>query len=168
MITMRKFLFWFFGVAFVVGIVSAVLSDPATNTNTGPKAQPNATEIKRQRVAADKAAEAEFQRMDKLDQNAFCIKELTKLRNPKLSKLVAEAIELQALRFFVMPDQIESVKEKTVRVGLSSCTALAAWGRPERINTSEGANYSQEQWVYGNGHYLYIKNNIVTSMQTSK
>ncbi len=41
-------------------------------------------------------------------------------------------------------------------------------GRPETINTTETANGTYEQWVYGNGTYLYFRGNRLTSMQFSR
>jgi hypothetical protein len=40
-------------------------------------------------------------------------------------------------------------------------------GRPERINTTVTAAGTHEQWVYG-GDYVYLRNGIVTSFQTSR
>lgn len=57
-------------------------------------------------------------------------------------------------------------KKEGVRIGMSRDDALASmWGKPASINTTTTANGTREQWVYGNGNYLYFVNGILTSIQ---
>ena len=39
------------------------------------------------------------------------------------------------------------------------------WGEPQDINKTITANSISEQWVYGNGKYIYLENGIVVSIQ---
>jgi hypothetical protein len=39
------------------------------------------------------------------------------------------------------------------------------WGKPVRINRSGNSSGIREQWVYGNGQYLYFKNGKLTGWQ---
>jgi len=39
------------------------------------------------------------------------------------------------------------------------------WGRPRRVNTTSTAAGKTEQWVYGDGRYLYFTNGILTAVQ---
>lgn len=41
----------------------------------------------------------------------------------------------------------------------------STWGKPQRINRSGNAYGTHEQWVYGNGNYLYFDNGVLTSWQ---
>lgn len=40
----------------------------------------------------------------------------------------------------------------------------STWGSPQKINTTEAANGTREQWVYEGG-YIYFENGYVTSIQ---
>lgn len=50
-------------------------------------------------------------------------------------------------------------------------TMKCGWGKPEKINrhhfTSRvnGAEHTREQWVYGDGNYLYFEDGVLTSVQ---
>lgn len=39
------------------------------------------------------------------------------------------------------------------------------WGKPQRINRTTTAHGVREQWVYGGGNYLYLKDGVVTAVQ---
>lgn len=53
-----------------------------------------------------------------------------------------------------------------VRLGMSSSDAkMCGWGEPKDVNRSVGSWGIHEQWVYGVGSYLYIKNGVVASWQ---
>ena len=41
----------------------------------------------------------------------------------------------------------------------------SSWGKPKRINRTTTTRGTREQWVYGNNHYLYFNENILTSIQ---
>lgn len=54
-----------------------------------------------------------------------------------------------------------------IKVGMSAAEVLGAkyWGKPTRINHTTGANGTREQWVYGDGRYVYLDRGIVTAIQ---
>lgn len=53
-----------------------------------------------------------------------------------------------------------------VRIGMTAAQVRAStWGKPRSVNRSSGAYGVHEQWVYGNGNYLYLENGQVTSIQ---
>lgn len=57
-------------------------------------------------------------------------------------------------------------KKQGVSVGMSPQDALdSKWGRPDRVNRSTNRYGSSEQWVYGDGNYLYFENGVLTSIQ---
>lgn len=39
------------------------------------------------------------------------------------------------------------------------------WGGPKNVNTTKTASGTHEQWVFGNGWYLYFDNDVLTSIQ---
>lgn len=56
-----------------------------------------------------------------------------------------------------------------VRVGMTRAEVYAScWGKPQKINVTTTAGGDFEQLVYGGFQYLYLKNGIVTSIQTSR
>lgn len=68
--------------------------------------------------------------------------------------------------------KIDAVKEakrkKTegVKIGMTMDDVVASsWGKPNRINRTTSTRGTREQWVYGNNHYLYFDENILTSIQ---
>ena len=57
-------------------------------------------------------------------------------------------------------------RKEGVRLGMSEEDVLASsWGRPESVNRSIGTWGTHEQWVYGDGNYLYFRNGVLTSIQ---
>lgn len=62
----------------------------------------------------------------------------------------------------------EKAKKKSqgVTLGMTKQQVLdSSWGEPKDINTSIGSWGTHEQWVYGNGNYLYFENGRLTSIQ---
>lgn len=56
-----------------------------------------------------------------------------------------------------------------VSAGMTKDVVLkSSWGKPQKINTTTSASGNREQWVYGNGNYLYFENDILVSIQTSR
>lgn len=55
--------------------------------------------------------------------------------------------------------------EGTIWVGMSKAMAIDSWGEPTRMNTSGGAGGEREQWVYGEGRYLYFQDGKLESWQ---
>lgn len=39
------------------------------------------------------------------------------------------------------------------------------WGEPESVNRTVTARRKSEQWVYGDGSYLYLDNGVLTAIQ---
>jgi len=53
-----------------------------------------------------------------------------------------------------------------VRIGMTQKQVIAsAWGRPESVNKTIGSFGTHEQWVYGNGNFLYFENGILKTIQ---
>ena len=58
------------------------------------------------------------------------------------------------------------VKKQGVLLGMNQEAVLSSsWGRPKDINRTTNRYGTREQWVYGNGNYLYFENGILTSIQ---
>jgi hypothetical protein len=57
----------------------------------------------------------------------------------------------------------------SVRLGLNAEGVLkSCWGKPSKINTTITSANKHEQWVYGSGHYVYLTDGLVTSIQVSR
>lgn len=56
------------------------------------------------------------------------------------------------------------------RIGMSKDQVIKAtqWGEPDTINTTTTSEGTSEQWVYGDGHYLYFRNGRLTAIQARK
>jgi hypothetical protein len=71
----------------------------------------------------------------------------------------------------VSPVKESSSTAQTVEVGVHAADVIRLIGkRPDRINRTETAVGTTEQWVYENGRnymYVYLRNNIVTAIQKS-
>ncbi len=54
------------------------------------------------------------------------------------------------------------------RIGMSAKQVEATcWGKPDHVNRSETAGAITDQYVYGDSRYVYLRNGVVTSIQTS-
>jgi hypothetical protein len=52
------------------------------------------------------------------------------------------------------------------QIGMTADQVLETiWGKPKDINKTTTANGVNEQWVYGNGKYVYLEDGIVTAIQ---
>lgn len=57
-------------------------------------------------------------------------------------------------------------KKEGVRIGMTQQDVIdSMWGKPERVNRTITARGVHEQWVYGNGGYLYFEGGLLTSIQ---
>lgn len=58
-------------------------------------------------------------------------------------------------------------KRPGARIGMTpkQVTEGTNWGKPERINRTITATGTDEQWVYGNGNYLYFRNGKLRAIQ---
>ena len=39
------------------------------------------------------------------------------------------------------------------------------WGKPQKVNRTTTRYGTSEQWVYGDGNYLYFEDGVLTSIQ---
>lgn len=53
-------------------------------------------------------------------------------------------------------EEAETILHHHVEIGFTKEMCIAAWGKPYDINTTQGANYYTEQWVYNMKTYLYF------------
>jgi len=60
-----------------------------------------------------------------------------------------------------------SAAQTTVRIGMTANQVRQTWGTPSSINRTENAYGVREQWVYGIGRYVHLRNDVVESVQTS-
>ncbi|WP_291990629.1 hypothetical protein [Candidatus Accumulibacter sp. ACC007] len=57
-------------------------------------------------------------------------------------------------------------KRDGVSLGMSEEDAIASsWGKPRHINRTQTSYGTSEQWVYGNGNYLYFTDGKLTRIQ---
>jgi hypothetical protein len=53
-----------------------------------------------------------------------------------------------------------------VRIGMTTNQVLASnWGRPRSVNRTVTARGTTEQWVYGDGNYLYFEDGVLVTIQ---
>lgn len=109
----------------------------------------------------------ELVRIENLTAEVFCTKELRKLKGKKGAPPQPwfDALAQAGRAHGIAGDHLVNIQAGGVVPGMNRCGALAAWGRPEKVNTTTSANSTREQWVYGNGNYLYFRNEILTSIQ---
>lgn len=62
----------------------------------------------------------------------------------------------------------EIAKRPSARIGMTAKEVVnkTNWGKPEQINRTITADGVAEQWVYGEGEYLYFRNGRLTAIQT--
>ena len=66
-------------------------------------------------------------------------------------------------------DACDAIIAKKLLIGMTKKQAELSWGKPDKINTTESAYSTKEQWVYGLGKYVYFEDGILTTIQdTSK
>lgn len=106
---------------------------------------------------------AQFQKMKPSD---FCARELSKIKNRKgTNQAWDDAVIQVALGMGVRAPHLDSIRQKSAAIGMNSCAALAAWGRPDRINTTTRASGTRQQWVYDGGGYLYFQDDVLDAIQ---
>lgn len=66
--------------------------------------------------------------------------------------------------------EVARAKLPAPKMGMTSSQVInrTSWGPPRSINTTTTAGRVAEQWVYGDGDYLYLTNGRVTAIQTSR
>ncbi len=60
---------------------------------------------------------------------------------------------------------LKSISEARVVIGSPYECAVLAAGYPESVNSTETKMHYSQQWIYGNGRYVYVDNGIVTAKQ---
>jgi flagellar biosynthesis GTPase FlhF len=61
----------------------------------------------------------------------------------------------------------EQAKRPEPRIGMTRADVFyrSKWGQPNDIHRTTTANGKREQWVYGNGRYLYFDNDVLVAIQ---
>lgn len=105
--------------------------------------------------------------MARLDETAFCTKELRKLKGKKspLPQPWFDALAARSRESGVTGEHLVKIQEGSVIIGMTACGAIAAWGRPQDINRTTTAAGTREQWVYGGRNYLYFTNGRLEAIQ---
>lgn len=62
----------------------------------------------------------------------------------------------------------KNIKQSEAVVGMPKAVLKMSWGQPQTVNKTITQFGVSEQWVYGSGNYVYLKGDVVTSMQTSR
>lgn len=64
----------------------------------------------------------------------------------------------------------EIARRPNARIGMTTKEVVSKtnWGKPEQINRTVTADSVTEQWVYGEGEYLYFRNGRLTAIQTNR
>lgn len=61
----------------------------------------------------------------------------------------------------------ECTRKGAPRIGMTFKQVEATcWGRPDHVNRRQTAGATSEQYVYGDGRFVYFHNGVVTSVQT--
>jgi hypothetical protein len=58
-----------------------------------------------------------------------------------------------------------AIEGSKVFIGMTSEQARWSWGSPSDVNATITSGVHHEQWVYGNGSYLYLDDGVVTGIQ---
>jgi hypothetical protein len=99
----------------------------------------------------------QFTRLDALDKS---LADKYRYLIPSLNALV-KAEELKRIQAIA-----KQKKSEGVRLGMTPADVEASsWGKPQKINTTTNKWGESQQWVYGNGGYLYFENGVLTSIQ---
>ena len=97
------------------------------------------------------------------DYNGILADKINNFRN-EVKKSKAENLRLRNAL-----DELDKIEQETkVHIGDTGFKVLNIMGEPIRKNTTTTARGTREQWVYGNGTYIYLENGSVTSWQTSE
>lgn len=93
--------------------------------------------------------------------------------NKEFLSFMAEYIDIHTDKKVEIYQEEERIKkEKKSRqpaIGMEKDEVLeGAWGKPNSKNITEDSSGTHEQWVYGNGKYIYFDNGVVTSIQKTE
>lgn len=100
------------------------------------------------------------------DYNGKFSDKITELRKKILAKneTVQKNIEEEMQKY----KAAQKERESKIYLGDPGFKVLQILGEPIRKNKTTTQNGIREQWVYGNGTYIYLENGSVTSWQTSE
>lgn len=121
--------------------------------------------------AAPEMTDKHLVRMNNMTPKDFCMKELRKLAKVKGTPDEAwfTALSKVAAPHGVNGHHLTLVQDGHMEVGMPMCAAIASWGQPDTINRTQASYGRHEQWVYGNGHYIYFEEaRLVTTIQTRR
>ncbi|MBT2290201.1 hypothetical protein J7E73_13825 [Paenibacillus albidus] len=80
----------------------------------------------------------------------------SKLLKEKTHAYFEKSIEDEKVKYKDLPPAIGENREQL---------KTSSWGLPNDINKTVTENNVSEQWVYGDGKYVYLENGIVTTIQ---
>ena len=86
----------------------------------------------------------------------------------ELNKINNEKKRIERLNKFVKKygkEYGKIIANHKVRIGMTKEMCEDSWGKPESINRTTSSYRTSEQWVYGDGNYLYFDNGKLTSIQ---
>jgi hypothetical protein len=97
------------------------------------------------------------------------IEDMDPAKGAELKPLKAQISKLiEAQQAKTAKETVEKKRKSGVSLGMSKEDVLASsWGHPKSINRSVYSFGVREQWVYGGGNYLYFKDGVLDSIQTS-
>lgn len=61
-----------------------------------------------------------------------------------------------------------TIADRQIEMGMTREQVRLAWGKPEHANVTQSAHTTHEQWVYGNGTYVYFVDDKMTTYQETK
>ncbi|HEV7485742.1 MAG TPA: hypothetical protein VGQ65_08665 [Thermoanaerobaculia bacterium] len=59
----------------------------------------------------------------------------------------------------------KAIADEKIFIGMSTAQLRMSWGDPSAVNRTSTKGTSSEQWVYGTGNYVYVRNGVVTTIQ---
>lgn len=68
-------------------------------------------------------------------------------------------------RDLLTEEQWNLVEDRKIQMGMPEIALICSWGLPKSVNTSVASEGHDEQWVYGVGSSVYLRNHEVTSWQ---
>lgn len=76
-------------------------------------------------------------------------------------------IENPKTKYNISDEKWNSIIQSKIKVGFNKTELILAWDEPRKINTTLTNNVETEQYVYKD-QYVYLTNNIITSIQSSE
>ncbi|PRS80656.1 MULTISPECIES: hypothetical protein [unclassified Bacillus (in: firmicutes)] len=98
-------------------------------------------------------------------------KHIDALQNDKDDQIQENIKEIEeAEKYSAIRERATVIEERTnshqsVSVGMSKEEVLIeGWGKPEKINKTQTADHTMEQWIYKGNKYLYFENGILSTI----